>query len=115
MAPVFQTLFVVVADINNKGLVIGECKKNQNIPYLGLCKGLGTSLFSFLRRMVNFLYIHETSFMRLANKLIHNFKELTKTLLKVSFTSKLVRFEYFSFISCHKRMHFAKSLLTFGF
>ena len=27
MAPVFQTLFVVVADINNKGLVIGECKK----------------------------------------------------------------------------------------
>ena len=111
MAPVFQTLFVVVADINNKGLVIGECKKNQNIPYLGL----GTSLFSFLRRMVNFLYIHETSFMRLANKLIHNFKELTKTLLIVSFTSKLVRFEYFSFISCHKRMQFAKSLLTFGF
>ena len=45
MAPVFQTLFVVVADINNKGLVIGECKKNQNIPYLGL----GTSLSGFLR------------------------------------------------------------------
>ena len=29
MAPVFQTLFVVVADINNKGLVIGECKKKS--------------------------------------------------------------------------------------